>query len=179
MNLRVARLLLAVVLFVGWLGFLGYEVYTRPVLPGSQPFQPDAPPLVLSRPQILTSDVDIVAELGEPHPPEGAESSREGGTEVKVLEVLGGQGAAVGETVVIYGLRSCQAPVVRGSPSRADWSGPGQYILPLKKRALGAKPTFEVAGIPPSPTYPVQLWDLKRIYPATTESRAQYRECGK
>ena len=51
MRPAVVRLLVAALLFAGWLGYLIYLVATTPRTPAGAP-------LVLSRPQILVSDFD-------------------------------------------------------------------------------------------------------------------------
>jgi hypothetical protein len=166
----VARFLLTVVLFVGWLGFLAYQVATRPVLPDDQP-------LVLSRPQILTSEVDILAEL--PAPPPDAEP--DGSTKVKVKKVLYGSAVTEGQEIKILNLHECQALVPRGVTVPRDWSKAGEYLIPLVAQKSAGKDTFLVAPIPPSPGYGALGFrlDVRRIYPATAEALAQYHSIAK
>jgi hypothetical protein len=154
-----ARFLLTVVLFLGWLGFLAYEVQTRPFTPNNQP-------LVLSRPQILTSDLAILANLGSPV----GDIKPDGSTQVTVEEVLGGKGLQKGEIITILDLHNCQPLPIRGQPhAPADWSGPGLYLIPLKRSTKGI---FTVTPVPSSPGY--RLEGPQRIYPATPEALAQY-----
>ena len=60
MKLAVIRLVLALVLFAGWIGYLGYQVWTRP---RTKKDDITSPPLVLSRPQILASEIDIIGDV--------------------------------------------------------------------------------------------------------------------
>jgi hypothetical protein len=162
MKLLVARFVVTVVLFVGWLGFLAFEVSTRPVLPDEQP-------LVLSRPQFLTSKLDIVAELPAESKPDGKW--------VKVKEVLGGEGVKLGDSIRILNLDDCLPPSGH-QPTSGRWQPPpGDYLIPLvaPRPEVGKsapKDTYEVNPIPSSPGYSP---DRKpRIYPATVEARKQY-----
>lgn len=159
MNLRAARLVLVSVLFVGWLSYLGLLVLTRPVTSAGWP-------LVVSRPQILTSQIDIVADIGDPT------------GNVVVEEVLWPEDAPLkkGDRVKVGRVEECR-PMERrpGEPSPKDFSGPGRYLIPLRQLAPGK---YEVAPTPPSPGFHGANEPV-RIYPATAESLAQYREVGK
>ena len=53
MKAAYGRFVLCQALFVGWLGYLGYLVAERP----------DGGMRVLSRPQILVSDIDVIASV--------------------------------------------------------------------------------------------------------------------
>src|SRR3954454_15395083 len=55
----VIRFVLTLVLFAGWLGYLGYLVWSRPLTESNYP-------LVVSRPQLMTSDIDVVAQIDDP-----------------------------------------------------------------------------------------------------------------
>jgi hypothetical protein len=127
---------------------------------------PDGQPVVLSRPQFLVSEVDVIAQLdGEDGP-------------VTVKEVLSAQKETAleeGQTIKVVNLVS---PDGKGP---VNWTGPGLYILPLR---LQPQPqpdhTYQVVPIPPSPGYRGQSdLDPVRIYPATAETRAQYRQIQK
>ena len=73
------RLLLAGVLFLGWLGYLAFQVWTRPLTAAGQP-------LVVSHPQVLVSELDVVAQVPSDEDP----------TEVTVENVLyDGRGSGV------------------------------------------------------------------------------------
>ena len=61
MTAPVARLALTVTLFLGWIGYLAYQVATRPTVPPGQPL--DGLALVVSRPQVEASEVDVVAKV--------------------------------------------------------------------------------------------------------------------
>jgi hypothetical protein len=193
-----ARLLVTGALFLGWMAYLAYQVAT---LPRAAPASPastllalgeEPPPLVLSRPQILTSRLDVIGEV-----PEGR-----GEVEVTVVQVLSPEkGAPVqeGDTIVVTNVEDCRLPVHR--QERVAWTGPGRYLLPLRK-AEGApgkgkgkegKPRYEVAPVPPSPGYsppvPADFFPPAgtlpagppRIYPANREGEvlAQYRKIPK
>lgn len=150
MRLATIRLLFVTALFVGWLGYLGYLVATRPTTPGGQR-------LVLSRPQILTSQIDIIAEIDDTE------------KEVTVHRVLWPEDAELeeGTKIKIDHLGKCRAN--RAAP--LDFIGADRYLVPLRQ-SLSHKGTYEVAPIPASPGYPGE--DVYRIYPATDEARAQY-----
>jgi hypothetical protein len=163
--MRRIRLMIVSVLFIGWLGYLGYLVATRPQTEEGRP-------LVLSRPQILTSDVDVIAEL--PAPP-GRDMVK-----VTVLQVLYPEDCQLqpGDTILVSTLEQC-APLRRSAKDHppADWSGEGPYLLPLK-RLPGKENRYEVAPIPPSPGFEPGVF-VYRIYPATQEVLAQYRRIDK
>lgn len=96
-------LILAALLFFGWLGWLGSLALRT------------AHPVVLARPQFLISELDVVAQVG----------SREGGKpiEVQVEEVHwpeSARGTWQGKPLTITNLADC-----------VGWQGPGLYILPL------------------------------------------------
>jgi hypothetical protein len=158
------RLLLTGVLFLGWLGYLAFQVWTRPLTAAGQP-------LVVSHPQVLVSELDVVAQVPSDDSP----------TEVTVEKVLyDGRGAGVqpGDKLRVSNIGACHPPG-RG-PDRVtpppDWSGPGRYLLPLVKRKDG----YEVAPIPPSPGYtPEEGAGPPRLYPATAQTEAQYRQIAK
>src|SRR5262249_15048261 len=112
------RLLLCCVLFVGWLGYLGYQVLTRP-------HTEDGRPLVVSRPQALVSQLDVVADVPDTD-----------GT-VTVRQVLWPpEGAPVqeGDKIKVTNLGDCRPtprPGEKGTP-QPDFSGPGEYLLLLR-----------------------------------------------
>ncbi len=155
------RLLLTALLFIGWLCYLGYLVSTRPRTPAGQP-------LVLSRPQILVSTLDILARVQDPKEP------------VKILEVLyppADPPVHEGQEITVDDLDRCRAPEREyGQATSPDWSGPGAYLLPLQYWITGGKTHYRVTPIPPSPGYSRAV---PRIYPATPEALAQYRKIAK
>jgi hypothetical protein len=178
--MRLARLVLVSGLFVGWLGYLGFLVATRPVIePGWSQLLPREPgwPLVLSRPQILASDEVVIATLPDrPDRGEGAHGGeRRSWLPVVVVEVLSPRGSTLkpGDTIQVAPLEDCHPlPRLRGQVPPDDWTGKGDYLLPLK-RARGQPGPFKVTAIPPSPGFDTS--DVYRIYPKTPEALAQYR----
>jgi hypothetical protein len=161
MNPSVVRLILAAGLFVGWLGYLGWQVLERPTMNGR--------PLVVSRPQVLASTLDVIAEVPD----------KSG--EVTVVEVLYPDDAPVkaGDRLRVSGIGDAaprRGPEDAGLPP-LDWSGPGRYLLPLRA-VPGEKNRYEVQAIPASPGF-TPLEPTVRIYPATAQAIAQYRQIAK
>jgi hypothetical protein len=157
--MRLIRLILVSGLFLGWLGYLSYLVATRPRTA-------DGSPLVLSRPQIMASDLDVIAELpARPGKPE---------VQVTVVEVLfpDNSGLKQGDVIAVNKLELCHPLRRTDEQPPDDWSGPGRYLLPLK-RVPGQANHYEVAAIPPSPGF--SDMGVYRIYPASSEALAQYR----
>jgi hypothetical protein len=157
------RLLLTAVLFLGWLCYLGYLVYSRPRTPDGQP-------LVLSRPQLLVSTLDVVARVEKPD------------KSVKIVKVLyppKDPPVHEGDTITVDDLDRCRAPERESGqpPPPLDWSGPGEYLLPLQYWPADGKTRYRVTPIPPSPGYPRSA--VPRIYAATPQALAQYREVRK
>jgi hypothetical protein len=163
-----ARFLVTVLLFTGWIGYLAYQVLTRPHTSADLP-------LVVSRPQILVSELDLIAFVPE----------KKGTVEVEVQEVLfPKENAPVKprDTIKVTNIAECH-PALRGRPDVPDdWSGPGAYLLPLKKGAK--KGEYQVVPIPPSPgfgtlDFAAALPGPPRLYPANKEARAQYEQIEK
>jgi hypothetical protein len=159
MSLVVRRFVFVSALFIAWLCYLGFLVATRPQTSGGWP-------LVVSRPQILVSGTDVVAEL--PDPP-GKEF-----VEVVVKEVLFPDDSKLkpGDKIKVSNLGECQ-PLPRGSdqPVPPDWSKAGRYLLPLT--AIKGQPGhYEITAIPSSPGF--NLRGVVRIYPAIQETLDQY-----
>lgn len=157
------RLLLSAALFVAWLGYLGYLIATRPVTAAGAP-------LVVSRPQVLTSEIDIIAEIDDPQ------------SQAIVREVLYPANAAIkpGDRLTIGRLADARGPVrYQGHTPPPDFSaGVRLYLVPLRSSLL-EKGRYEVAAVPPSPGFHTGLDPLLRIYPATAETLAQYRGIAK
>ena len=153
----VLRLVLASLLFAGWIGWLVYLAKTK------------SRPVVLSRPQLLVSDLDVIARVDDP------------GKKVVVEEVYAWHGKdaplAKGDTVEVDKLGECRR-LPNDDEAAADvppdWKGPGLYILPLRKKLDGG---YEVAPIPASPGFTLSPRDPepRRIYPLTDETLAQLR----
>ncbi len=167
MRPAVVRLLVAALLFAGWLGYLIYLVATTPRTPAGAP-------LVLSRPQILVSDFDVVGQV------EGVDKP------VKVVTVLypDAEKGLEGQEITVKNLEQCKPlprPEQKAAEVPADYSGPGLYLLPLRKAGDG--PDYAVTPTPASPGYPPHGGRVgpPRIYPLLSErlkeqALAQYRQ---
>src|SRR5215469_14337409 len=178
MKLAVGRLLVTIALFAGWLGYLGYLVLCRPHAPAGLRGAFEGQPLTLSRPQFLVSAVDVVARVDD-----------EDGENVTVEEVLHPKEKApvkAGDKIKVTNILRCRPLPDPTTPEQEtppnDWTGPGTYILPLQRKD---KDTFEVVPTPPSPGYPREPHGRAgaagppRIYPATPEMLAEYRQIAK
>ena len=143
-QLRNLWLGVTVVLFLSWIGWLAYLAFTT------------TKPIVLSRPQFLVSDLDVIAEVDGLDEP------------VTVKEISWPQTDApkklINTQIKVENLRDCQDH---------GWSGPGLYILPLVMEGM----TYRAAAIPPSPG--LSRGAKPRIYRATPETRAQLRQIRK
>jgi hypothetical protein len=168
--------LLTALLFVGWLGYLGYLVATRPLAADGvwRRFWVGGQPLVLSRPQLLVSDLDVIARVDDPTKP------------VVVVEVLypkGEQPVRPGEKITVANLDRCRPlPLDPNQQPPADWTGPGDYLLPLQRWTEGGQTHYQVTPTPASPGYPPRRGretGPPRIYPATKQALAQYNEIRK
>jgi hypothetical protein len=166
LNPAALRLAAVAVVFIGWIAYLVYLVVTLP-------HTRTGAPLVLSRPQILVSEVDVIAQVDDTTP-EG---------EVTIKEVLYPHDSPlVGKKVHVVNLERCK-PLPRDAQKAEDvapdWTGPGLYLLPLQH--IDAD-DFKVAPTPPSPGYPPTM-SLRtgppRLYPATEAAKAQYRSIAK
>ena len=134
------RLILAASLFAALIGYIAFLAATT------------RHPIVLSRPQFLISNLDVIAfvEIREGQPPQ-----------VTVKEVHWPPEEApklVGKQIeLMTDLRDCDG-----------WRGPGTYILPLTSDTKG---TYRVAPIPPSPGFEPR--GGPPIYLDTAETRHQ------
>jgi hypothetical protein len=169
-------------LFFGWLGYLLFLVLTLPSAPGGGP-------VVLSRPQFLVSDLDVIAEVLSLKGP------------VNIKEVVNPpserHGSLKGKSIVVTNLAKC-------GPSGRDYTGPGEYILALRPTgliygatlvgllgvpgdggwlALAVPPldvatavSYEVVPTPPSPGFRL---GPPRLYRAIKENVAQLRQIKK
>src|SRR3954454_16617305 len=109
----VLRLVLASVLFAGWIGWLVYLAKFK------------SKPIVLSRPQLLVSDLDVIAEVDEP------------GKKAVVKEVYAWgrriDPPAFDAPIEVVNLAQChRVPHDEETEDDVprDWQGPGLYILP-------------------------------------------------
>ena len=169
MRPAVVRLLVAALLFAGWLGYLVYLVVTFPRTPAGTA-------LVLSRPQILVSDLDVVAEV----------ERTKAGVLAKIITVLypDSEKGMEGKQITITNLDQCKPlppPEQKGVEVPPDFSGRGLYLLPLRKAGDG--PDYAVTPTPRSPGYPPHGAQMgpPRIYPLLSErmkeqALAQYRQ---
>jgi hypothetical protein len=172
-SVRVRLVLLAALflLFAGWVARLGYLAFNKPI--------------VVARTELLVADVVIIARVEDPSGPVKVEGvcwpQDAKSLEAKELSWQPGDSA----DIAVTNLDRC----------RADWTGPGQYILPLLRTGT----TFEVANPtgypqaqveeqlrnrkPPhsvSPGYypgpPGENMPAPHIYPATRETEAQVEQ---
>lgn len=142
------RLIVAAAAFLGWMSWLGSAVLQR----GSVP--------LVSRAQVTGASLVLVANVsvggdGLPVPT------------AKVVEVVSGNGPAVGNEIEVTNLPAAQPP------GGAGFSGAGEYLLPLVPNADGK--TFRVAGLPRSPGYEASTPERPLIYPWTDDVRKQLR----
>jgi hypothetical protein len=144
MKARLVRLILAVSLFVIWTGWLVYLTITT------------SRPVVLSRPQFLVSQLDVIAPLEKPS---GAI------TEITVKEVYWPESEKkwVGKTINVEGLSRCDGFI-----------GPGDYILPLTRDG----DRYRVTPLPRSPGFSGTM-AKPRIYPITPQTRWQLKQIPK
>jgi hypothetical protein len=150
-----ARLAVAAVLFLAWIGYLVYLVVTttRPEVHLWPPEVTRRPPVVLSRPQFLVSDLDLVAEVKDRN---GQPDSQV--TVKKVQWVRDEKERPAAPEIVVVNL-----------PGAQGWEGPGDYILPLGRDGK----VYRVVAIPRSPGFDGPPDHRTRIYPATAETERQ------
>lgn len=172
-----ARLIVTAALFLGWLGYLTYLVVCRPHTPGDLRGAFEGRPLTLSRPQLLVSTLDVIAEV-----------SGDKGEKVVVKEVLFPKENApvkTGDTIHVEGIDRCRPvsdPLAKEINPPPDYTGPGDYLLPLQAVDPNDPHRFEVVPTPPSPGFPLSQGvnvGQPRIYPASKEMLAEYMEIRK
>jgi hypothetical protein len=149
----ILRFALALAALIVWLLYLGYLVWTLPERGRSVDR--------LSNPQVLASNLDVVATVTSPDAP------------VTVMEVLypkkDESKQLVGQSLEVTNLDDCRAP--------SNFTGPGKYLLLLEPAGEGK---LQVVRVPLSPGYLLPSRDNPpRIYPATDEILSQYREAPK
>lgn len=147
-----ARLVVSAGLFLAWIGFLAYLVArTRD-------------PVILSRPQLLVSNLVVIAELSAD---EGHPSSN-----IRVKEVLrAGEKSdhdLVGKELQAIYLAECRAP--------HGWDGAGLYLVPLTKVKGAQESIYYVTILPVVPGYKAKLAPDTRIYRVTDDAMAQWHE---
>src|SRR5262249_17800905 len=126
--------------------------------------------LVLSRPQFLVSNLDVIAEINHLQP-----------SEVTIRDVhwpsTEQARQLINQTIPVRNLADCVVDRLEGGSSRLQplkdgRVGPGSYILPLVVERNGR---YSVAPVPPSPGSPrLDTNEAKpRIYPDTPQARQQ------
>ncbi len=156
MKTAAVRLAVAAALFLGWIGYLGYLAATT------------RNPVVLSRPQFLVSQQDVIATC-------------KGGANFVIDEVLypkDGAESEKGKTVVVHNLKECQTYSPQNGWRAIPPSEGERCLLPLQTAAAPEQPeAMDVVPIPPSPGYPPSSAAAgpPRIYPDTPEVRRQYQ----
>jgi hypothetical protein len=169
MKPAVVRLALAALLFACWIGYLAYQVATLPRTPTGQP-------LVVSRPQVLVSDLDVIAQV----------DSLDGPVTVQQVLYPDRKEYERLKTIRVTNLAECRGPSrdFRAGAGPQDWTRPDRYLLPLRPVSDGKEgkdQVFEVVPTPPSPGYPPVSGKAgpPRVYPATEQVLAQYRRVRK
>jgi len=145
MKVAHVRLVVAAVLFLGWIGWLVYLVIHS------------HDEVILSRPQFLVADLWVIAHIGaEEGRPAKAVTIRE--------DVWSAKGKKLAEEVI----EVVDLPEIDAS---MGWDGPGDYILALTFHTGKQREYYRITALPPSPGF-VERGD-KRIYRATGEARVQ------
>lgn len=126
-----ARLLVAGLLFVGWLGFLFFLVVRSQTA------------VVLSRPQVLVADLVVLAKL-EGEPTDRAPYS------AHVEKVLYAKDPAY-RAVENQKIAIVDLPFIT---AKQGWTGAGSYLVPLTwNKTDKDNPTYHVTVLPPVPGY--------------------------
>lgn len=144
------RLVLFSLLFLAWIGWLGYLVSkTRD-------------PIVLSRPQILVSNYVAVLRIGDK---DGKPSS-----ETVVVETLKQPtaGPALAKSLTVRDLPNIDAT--------HGWRGAGDYLVPLS--VMNEQKNILLTPVPMSPGFLPRNEPDVRIYPATPEVIRQFKSLG-
>jgi hypothetical protein len=142
-----ARAIVAAVLFLGWLAFLVYLVTRTGAM------------IVVSRPQILVSQVVVLAELRD----QGGQA----GSAVAVKEVVSFKHP---KDAMLAGAEIKVADLPKVSLV-SGYAGPGDYVLPL----VHADDEYRVTPLPAVPGF-VPVPGEVRIYRATADALAQVRD---
>ena len=137
----------AALLFAGWMAWLGYLALTT------------TRPEVLSRPQFLASQVDIIADV---------DGDAEAAKDVVTVKNVAWQAREITDPPKVGApLKIVNLPRVF---SADGWTGPGEYLLPLtydtKLKEYRLAPVLYSPGLPRSQ-------DRPRIYHATPPVLAQ------
>jgi hypothetical protein len=155
MTIARLRLIGAAVLFVGWLGWLGYAVWNKGTVQ------------IVSRAQLTAATHLVVAEVAVG--PDGQPLPR-----VTVTEVIQApEGDQPTGELEVERLPSAMTPLPVVGETRTPPAG--MYLLPLVKTDAGR---YRLAGLPASPGYPPREPDRPRIYPWTADVQTQLRKVG-
>jgi len=139
--------ILAAGLFLAWIGWLAYLAITA------------ARPVVLSRPQFLVSDLDVIAQVEETKTGANDEA-----TVKEVYWPLQDRPVMRDQKIVVTNLGAC-----------TGWQGPGRYILALHHGTEGNEVVApgKSPGFPPASPEFGQTVARPRIYPVTIETIRQ------
>lgn len=164
MNRAWLSFVIPLALYAGWLAYMGWMVQGRPL-------QAPGYALVLSRPQIQASVLDVIVDL-----PDKVGKA----TVAEVLYPTQDAPLKPGDRIDLLGVEECR-PITfaRGAVPPDDWSGPGKYLVPMRPVA-GMKDRYEVVPVPISPGFAVRVFNQPvRIYRDSAEVRAQYARTAK
>jgi hypothetical protein len=144
------RLVIAVVAFVAWIGWLAVAVSSNGKVP------------VVSRAQLTAATCLVVADIviDDQALPKDA---------ITVSALVSGDGAKVGDQFKVHNLPKSIAAGRYATPL------PGSHLIPLAKEVDGS---WKVAGLPPSPGYPIVDPDRPLIYPWNDDVKKQLRALG-
>lgn len=155
MRRSVWRLSLASLLFVGWIGFLAYLAATT------------TKPTVLARPQFLSADVWVVAEVGKdrfwPALPQLVAVPAGGPMAAALLQSAAPESDLPGEMVqvrkVLWANKSSDRDLSRVYVKNMGkcgptfgWEGPGEYLLALSHTNDG-EAVYQVTPLPRTPGF--------------------------
>jgi hypothetical protein len=150
MNPRV-RLIVALALFLAWLGWLGYAAMSKSRGP------------VVSRVQATATTYAVVAEVS-------AGTEGKPAAQPRVIEVIAGDGPPANTILLVANL-----------PEAKGFTGPGQYLLLLTpdpsvgRVVIDGKdlPAYAVVGQQRSPGYDLANVGPPMIYPVSDDVKAQ------
>ncbi len=142
-----ARLIVAALLFFGWLGWLAYAVSQK----GSVQ--------IVSRAQLAAATHWVIADVTVG--PDGIPLGM-----VTVKESI--HGDTLTGTIEVKNLGSSATPLPVAGESRTPPAG--SYLLPLVKLSDGI---YRIAGLPRSPGYEAQMPDRPVIYPWNDDVKKQ------
>jgi hypothetical protein len=120
-------------------------------------------PVILSRPQILVSNLCLLAKIDE-H--EGGPNPR-----VQVTKVLW----AADDDKQLDG-RELLLEDLADVGKEQGWAGPNDYLIPLIARKLGNEVVYEVTPLPHIPGFVPARPNERRIYRATDDALRQLWE---